>query len=86
MLEYIEEKLTLGNFVKLIIVLLLVGWLSLFFRPFFSTLKASNWSGEVWEQAFINGFNWTFKLASLAVIGIVVFLIWLKNLLPSSRD
>jgi len=83
----IEKIITWENFFKLVIVLVVAGWLSLFFRPFFSTFKAAgNWSDEVWKQAFINGFNWTFKLASLAVIGIVVFLIWLKNLLSSSRD
>ena len=87
MFEYIEEKLTLKNLINLIIALLVLGCFYLFARPFISTLnKAGNWSNEVVKQAFINGFNLEFKLASLATIGIVAFLIWLKNLFSSSRD
>jgi len=82
----LDEIITWENFFKLVIVLVVVGWLSLFFWPFFSTFKASNWSNEAFNQALIDGFNLEFKLASLFVIGIVAFLIWLKNLLPSSRD
>jgi hypothetical protein len=79
-------EFTLENFIKLTIkltiALLLLGWLYLFAKPFVSTLNA----GNSVKQAFINGFNWKFNLASLPVIGIVVAWFWLKNLLPSSRD
>lgn len=81
-----DEITTLENIFKLAIVLVVAGWLSLFFWPFFSTFKAGNWSNEAFNQALIDGFNWEFKLASLAVIGIVLFLIWLKNVFSSSRD
>jgi len=75
--------------IKLVIVLVVAGWLYLFARPFCSTLYnagLSNWNGNTFKQAFFNGFNWGFKLASLPIIGIVVAWFWLKNLLPSSRD
>jgi len=78
----LDEIITWENFFKLIIAPVAVGWFYLFAKPFVSTLNA----GNSVKQAFINGFNLEFNLASLFVIGIVVFLILLKNLLPSSRD